>query len=315
MQQNSQKRPMIIRAIITASLLFAGIAQAEPSGLTKALLKVLPEDALSKQPVPNIPEGAVRTTNPLIVEPLGQFKDIALMVYRQNPNKPEVVSDDFIRGVASNEDAKKYASGEKIIAYLPTVKILPCAQGCSGEDYEEAANAFKNQFNTFANPKHESNKNFKPRGEFVVQVSTYKRRSFLERRLPLGEDAFGVSFALEGKLVTLTMGSGNEGTVDEVAQSLASKLMFDLIQTVGLGIRPWFVQPAKEVQSETAKVVVTALDGVSTGLSKLGYAMGGEYVAPLGPEHSALLPAMDGILPNEVLPVDKKTDSLAFGYF
>ncbi len=242
-----------------------------------------------------LPDGVVTETHPLKRAYLDKNKS-TLAVFRPNPSMPEVTNEDLLRGMS--ETGKTPGKASQVIGYLPKLKVLPCAKGCSGSDYERAVAEFIKGYRG-------EGKHFEERGEMVVQVRWFNVRPFLMRQLPYGADLFGVSFILEGKLVSLGRSSGVGISVGahELARDMGAQLAVNLAYNMGMGARASFLTTLDP----------TALGGLADGLSavntKVSGALGVEDVRsriePVTDAHKQLLPAIDGINPGEVKPVSE----------
>lgn len=247
----------------------------------------------SVQPV--LPEGVVTESHPIKRAYLVKA-GTELAVFRPSANMPEVTNEDLLRGMS--DSGKTPGSVSQVIGYLPKLKVLPCDKGCSGSDYDEAVREFIKGYR--GNGKH-----FQERGEMVVQVRWFNVRPFLMRQLPYSADLFGVSFILEGKLVSLgrQSGVGISVSADELAGVIGGRLAVELAYTLGVGSRPSFLSPLKrEAAMGLAYAVLEAgakVDGV------LGVEDVRSRIEPATEAHKHLLPAIDGILPGEYAPLDK----------
>lgn len=241
-----------------------------------------------------MPEGVTTEQNPQKQQFIEKAASKAAL-FRPSDNMPEVVNADVIRGMA--ETGKQASGGSQFIGYLPKLKVLPCAEGCEGADYDRAVKEF---VDAFSNRKH-----FKERGEMIVQVRWFNQRPFLQRQLPYGADIFGVSFLLEGKLVSLGKKSGVGTSIKarELAKDLGSRLGMELAFTLGMGVRPTFLDPMNE----------GAAAGMANGIMAAGTAVDGALgvenvrsrIEPATAENSKGLLGIDGIEPGEVAPIDK----------
>ncbi len=215
------------------------------------------------------------------------------LVFRPSENLPEVTNEDLLRGMV--ESGKAPGKKSDFIGYLPKLKVLPCAQGCEGSDYEKAVREFIKGYRG-------DGKHFKERGEMVVQVRWFNVRPFLQRQLPYGSDLFGVSFIVEGKLVSLgrKSGAGVSVSAHELANVLGARLAFEMAFTMGVGARPSFLEPMN------TEGLNGALDAVLTTGRAVSGMLGVEDVRPRVepvPEAYKHLPAIDGVLPGEVRPI------------
>lgn len=218
------------------------------------------------------------------------------MVYRVNPSMPEITNEDFIRGRV--QDGRVPDLKGIVLGYLPYLNVLPCAVICKGQDYVDAAKAFFAGYNNaFAKS------GYRGRGVLPVRVRWFKRRSFIERVNPLAVDVFGISFVLEGKLVSVGVRtSGSGGSVGEVAYALGNQLALSMSGSVAMGSKPGYLDGKS--YSAIGGAVNSALDPARNLQQLLGVDDVRLRLEPATTENSAgLLPAIDGVLPGEVLPI------------
>jgi len=237
-------------------------------------------------PATDLPAGIVTEQNPLKLAALEESK-LERAVFRPGPNMPEITNEDLLRGQLKPGEKPANVSG--VVGYLPKLRVLPCEKGCEGKDYERAVAAFVKGYRGEAGL-------FRERGEMVVQVRWFNYRPFLMRGLPYGADYFGVSFVMEGKLVSIgrSTGVGSHSTAVDVAGTLGARFGFDMAFTLGMGARPTFLNPLRSEVLQAASNGITAVQGV----------LGGEdtrsRVEPASLAQATLLPPIDGILPGEV---------------
>lgn len=240
----------------------------------------------------SLPDGVTTEKNPLKQEFLAKSSSKPAL-FRPSESMPEVVHEEFLRGMS--ESGKTPDRVSDFIGYMPKLKVLPCAKGCEGADYERAVSAFIKGYQ--GNGKH-----FKERGEMIVQVRWYNTRPWYARSLPYGADTFGVSFMLEGKVVSLGKKSivGGKETSKELARDIGARMATELAFTLGMGVKPTYL---------------SATNNASTGFSGAIMATGAKVDDVLGVEdvrsriepateaNSNLLPAIDGIRPGEIEPI------------
>lgn len=238
-------------------------------------------------------EAIVTETNPLKLEFLAKAKTQAA-VFRPSPNLPEIVNEDLIRGMSESGETKT-GKGSQFIGYMPKLKVLPCAKGCEGKDYDTAVAEFIKGYRG-------NKKLFEERGEMIVQVRWFNVRPFLMRSLPYTADVFGVSFMLEGKVISLgkSSGPGTSVTARDLANVLGGRLAMELAYTLGMGAKPSFLQRG-----------IVSGEGFGGGVIAVGKTLDNltgvedvrPRIEPATEAHANLLPAVDGILPNEVEPI------------
>lgn len=251
-----------------------------------------PQQASPAASAAGLPDGVTTEQHPLKQAFIAR-SSWAPALFRPNENMPEIVHEDLIRG--ATEAGKAPGKISQMAGYLPRLKVLPCEKGCEGKDYERAVAEFIKGYR--GNGKH-----FTERGEMIVQVRWFHARPFYMRSLPYSADLFGVSFILEGKLVSLGRDSGAGVSVKahELARDIGARLAFELAFTLGMGVQPSYVAPSARVQGGFAgKVIATdqAIDGV------LGIEDVHPRIEPATEAHAALLPAIDGIRPGEIAPI------------
>lgn len=297
----------VLVGIVLAAMSLAGGAQDVPAEVVDA-----PVDtgvAVSGS-APAVKEGHVcvqaaesgclmNTAHPLKLEVQRKNPSVQAAVYRWSENLPEVVNEDFLRGQI--EGAKAPSPGEQVtLGYLPRLKVIPCDQGCSGSDYEKMVKRLQEGYGSAGI--------FSYRGEMPVKIRWFRHRNFIERMAPMTTDEVGLSFMLEGKMIsfgerTLT---GSKASTAELAEILGGKLALQLSLTLGVGIKPAYLSYDPSKVAEWA-VAVDSVLAVGRGLEKV---MGREdlrtRVEPV-PEHlvKVLSPAIDGIQPGEVNPINQ----------
>lgn len=241
----------------------------------------------------------VSETHPLKLAILERNKGAVLAKFRKSNNMPDVVNEDFLRGRIDNDKIPKDLKSVRL-GYLPKLKIIPCDVGCSGSDYEKVAKRIIKGY--------EASGVFETRGEMPVKIRWYRYRNFAERMVPLSSDEVGVAFMLEGKMVSFgerTL-SGSRHNALDMAEIVGGKLAAQLIFTLGIGIKPPYLS------YDVANVAQWAVALDSTVLSPLRSVekvFGRDdlrlQIAPV-PQNlvATLSPAVDGILPGEVNPIE-----------
>jgi hypothetical protein len=240
-----------------------------------------------------LPDGVMTVQHPLKAEYIAKTK-LPLAVYRPSPNMPDIDNEDLLRGVV--ESGKTPGNMSKRVGYMPKLKVIPCATGCEGSDYEKAVKALIKGYRG-------DGKSFEERGEMPVQVRWFKVRPFLQRQLPYGADEFGISFMLEGKVVTIGMNSGVGKSISahELAKEMGGRLAVDLAFSLGLGSKS---NMFADVQAMKDGTLAAGVSGVNAGInSALGVTDTRSRIEPATEMHANLLPAVDGIKPNEIAPI------------
>jgi hypothetical protein len=262
---------------------------AQPAGTAAAAAQ-----AAGTTDQPQLPAGVTTEQNPLKVAFMEKSSSVPAY-FRPNQNMPEIVNEDLLRGYAENGKATG-RNAHALIGYMPRLKVIPCPVDCSGSDYDKAVAAFIKGY------QGEWGRNFQPRGEMIVQVRWFHERPWYQRSLPYGTDSFGVEFMLEGKVVSLGKKSivGSSVTADELAENIGSKLGFELAYTLGMGVKPTYInQP-----DSATNAVVGAVHATATALDSIfGADDVRPRVEPATEANSNLLPAIDGIQPNEIAPM------------
>lgn len=249
-------------------------------------------DVASKPDSAGLPEGVTTEKNPLKQAFLAKAKSQPAL-FRPSPNMPEVVNEDLLRGMS--ESGKAAGKSSQFIGYMPKLVVLPCAKGCEGRDYERAVKEFIKGYRG-------DGKYFQERGEMIVQVRWYNTRPFLQRQLPYGSDLFGVSFMLEGKVVSLGKKSGVGKSISsyELASDIGARLAMELAYTMGMGVKPTFLLPGIGRDDGLAGKVMgagAAVDGM------LGVEDIRSRIEPATEANANLMPAIDGIKPGEIAPI------------
>jgi hypothetical protein len=217
-------------------------------------------------------------------------------LFRPSQNMPEVVNEDILRGMS--ESGKVPSKVSQLIGYMPRLKVLPCAKGCEGKDYDRAVAAFIKGYRG-------DGRYFQERGEMVVQVRWFNVRPWYMKSVPYSADVFGVSFILEGKLVSLgkKSGVGTRITADDLARDIGARLAGELAYTLGMGVRPPLLVPLEKDALHGMGEAVLAVG------AKVDGALGAEDVRsriePATEANANLLPAIDGIMPGEIEPISE----------
>jgi hypothetical protein len=262
----------------------AAVVQAQPAAIEQAgeqaaPVAVAPADA-------SLPEGVVTEQNPVKKAYLALKKDYRPLLFRPNPNMPEMTDEETVRKLAESGSRPILAKG---VGYLPKPILVPCAKGCEGKNYDRAVEAFLKGY--WANGL------FKERGEVRMQVRWFSVRPPF---IPVGADTFGISFIAEGKLVSIgrSTGFGSHFTdTKDIASAIGAMLGRTLAYSMGMGLRPIFLKPLDE------KSFVANLRGI---VKKVDRFHGADDTTPrfepVTAEYEHLLPAMDGIRPGEIAP-------------
>ncbi|MFM0204396.1 hypothetical protein PQR53_31630 [Paraburkholderia fungorum] len=245
--------------------------------------------------ITQLPAGVTTVQNPMKVAFMAKSKAQPAF-FRPNQNMPEITNEDLLRGYAENGKAAG-RNVSSVIGYMPKLKVLPCPVDCQGSDYEKAVAAFINGFEGEGN-------HFQQRGEMIVQVRWFHQRPWYQHAVPYGADDFGVEFMLEGKVISLGKATvvGGKGSVDsaDLARDIGARMAVELAFTLGMGVKPTYL----DTTNNLGKGLVGTLSTVTT---TIGSVLGAEDVRPrIEPATDAnnnLLPAIDGIQPNEIQPI------------
>ncbi|KVP75136.1 hypothetical protein WJ93_06895 [Burkholderia ubonensis] len=242
----------------------------------------------------HLPDGVTTEKNPLKQEFLAKSSSKPAL-FRPSENMPEIVNEDVLRGMS--ESGKTPGKSSDFIGYMPKLKVLPCAKGCEGKDYDRAVAEFIKGYR--GNGKH-----FQERGEMIVQVRWYNTRPFLMRQLPYSADVFGVSFMLEGKVVSLGNKSGVGMSISsyELAKDIGARLATELAFTLGMGVKPTYLSTTNNASGGVGGAIMATgakVDGL------LGVEDVRSRIEPATEANNNLLPAIDGIKPNEVEPISE----------
>ncbi len=290
-----------------ASCVLAETASQVISDAPEITVAATPEEAVpevSKEPkaLPFIEakdgKAAIMITNhPKVLEVVKGDKS-KLLRYRLSQNLPEITNEALLTGKGNQADVDRMNKGHEKIGTLPKLKLIPCDEGCVGNsDYEKAAKKF---IATYEQGFRQGT--FEPRGTMTVKVRYFNERSFLARQLPnpANPDIFAYSFPLEGKLVTLmAMDSSKSSDMDGLAVRAAGRLLLTMIFEVGVGKRPYILD---EIQKDDK--LLKTMGGAMTTVNNF---FGKDYkptIEPMTVAHNSLLPAIDGIEPNEIDPLD-----------
>lgn len=281
-----------LSVLMMAMTFFSATALASEQSSTASAPATLTHSAIASIA---LPDGVMTDPNPLKQKYLAQTT-LEKMLFRPSINMPEITNKGYIDGLVDSETAT--ASPDAFIGYIPKLKVLPCAKGCEGDDYEEAVKSLKEGYHS----KKDKGKGqvLKERGELIVQVRWFNRRTFLGRQVPLSADWFGVSFLLEGKLISI--GRVANSSVDDIAEIVGSRLVSELVLAVGMGVKPSYLHLKRDPGT-----LADAAKALRTGITAFNSVFGTENVRsrvePATEANNNLLPAIDGILPGEIEPI------------
>ncbi|HDR9103305.1 TPA: hypothetical protein QDB04_000023 [Burkholderia vietnamiensis] len=282
----------------------AGTAAADvtgqPVGASGASVSDAAMDAAAMQPAApastnrtGLPPGVITEQNPLklaIIEQRGAKK----AYYRPNVNMPDLSNEDALRGTLSAGKSEAQARGE-LLGYMPKLRVLPCVDGCDGSAYDKAVAALVAGYRgTMPNIAY--------RGEMVVRVSRFHHLSFLASMVPTFNESISIQFVMQGRLVTLSKAAmDNHGSATDLAEQLGAALGTQVLMQLGLGITPGVTIPESKNALHAVSSSVLKVGGAI--LSAVGTDSAHSTVGPVTEGDVALLPAIDGIGPNEVDPL------------
>lgn len=290
----------MIALVLGLSALGAMAQEAQTEVKVDAAAQVAPTDATQAAATPAAEPGALPAGSTTEQHPLKkrflQTAKTQPAVFRPNPSMPEITNEDLLRGMA--DAGKAPGSMKKTIGYMPKLVVLPCAQGCEGKNYDNAVKAFVKGYRG-------NGKFFEERGELRVQVRWFNVRSWYMKSLPYSADTFGVSFILEGKVISLGKKSGVGSSVeaDSLAEDMGARLAMELAYTLGVGAKPTLLSPMTDETSRGIGNAIVASGAKVDGM--LGVEDVRSRIEPYTEAYAKLLPAIDGINPGEVAPIDK----------
>lgn len=215
-----------------------------------------------------------------------------LVVFRPNPNMPEVTKEFLADQLAGKGTAT-------INGYFPALVMLPCAD-CNKSDYKDALAAFSKAYN-----KPLKN-GFKHRGEIRVRIIKAYSKLFIN---PMDHSSFAIEFAFEGKRVVLGERASSRQSLEDVARSVGETLMMEIAMRAGSGLKPVFLKELNMDSSlnQASMKLSNAMQAIDDVLSGSGDIR--PRLEPMTDAHKDLLPAVDGINPNEYRPVNGRTNS------
>lgn len=250
---------------------------------------------------PSLPDDIRVTAHPKVRESVAGHESL-LLKYRPSENLPEVTNEDLLQGYGDKDAVARLKKSTVKVGTLPRLKLLPCDVGCDTDDYRKAEQLFLAKYD-----KAVANGHFTYRGTMTAKVRWYKVKSYLARKLSVPvSDVFAISFPLEGKLYTLsTWQMGKDYDVESLTTKAAARLFLMMFNQVGLGLKPTALQ---RLLPETERNVLTRFSDATAGASLafdslLGQEDTRSRLEPMTEADNVLLPAFDGILPNEVDPL------------
>lgn len=225
-----------------------------------------------------------------------------LLKFRPNENLPEITSEELLQGYGSKEVMDRLNKGVDKVGTLPKLKLIPCDVGCDTDEYKAAAREFLTRYH-----KAVENGHFTYRGTMRVKVRWFNVKSWMARSLSLPvDDVFAISFPIEGKLFTLsTTQSGKDLKIHDLIARSAGRFFLMMVGEIGLGMKP---TPLQWMLPDTERSFLRKFnDATAPAAQFLGKLMLKEdkrsRLEPMTEADEELLPAIDGINPNEIDPI------------
>jgi hypothetical protein len=255
-------------------------------------------DASNSSHQTSLPPGIITEQNSLklaIIEQQGAKK----AYYRPNESMPDLSNEDALRGRLSSGRTQEQARRE-LVGYMPRLRIIPCSDNCNSSAYDEAAAALiKGYRGTMPNVAE--------RGEMIVRISHFHHLSFLASMVPTFNESISIQFVLQGRLVTLDKAAmDNHGSATDMAEQLGALLGTQVLMQLGVGIAPSVTIPASKTALNSAKHSVLKVG--SSILNVVGTDSAHSTIGPVPDGDISLLPAIDGIGPNEIEPLTETTE-------
>jgi hypothetical protein len=256
----------------------------------------------------DLPPGVITEQNPLKLAVIANRTGAKKAYYRPNESMPDLSNEDILRAKLSSGKTIKQLNNEAI-GSLPRLVVIPCSDGCSGSAYDDAVDALKKGY------RGEHPNTIIQRGEMRVRISKFHHRSILANLVPTSNDSISIQFVLQGRLVTISkagialMANGNGGSTTAMAEELGATLAVQLLFELGLGIAPACTTPVPH--DGVHKAMTGVITAGHTFLRAVGTDAPDSTVGPVPDGEVELLPAIDGIGPNEVEPLKETT---AFGW-
>lgn len=246
-----------------------------------------------------LPEGVRVTPIPEVLEALKGHEG-ALLRYRKTENKPGFFSKEAL---AQDTPVIRRIKELKLVGIMPRLNILPCEEGCTGNsDYAAAVKTFQAKYE-----KGVADSRFTFNGVMPIKVRWYKERGYVDRLAhPFTHDVFAVSFALEGKVVTLSAAEiGTKPTMDRLTTWISGMLGVMLMTDVAKGTKPaplMALLPEEEQSwwKKTNDAAVPLKQMVDSIFNEADYR---SRIEPMLEADNVLLPAIDGIGANEIDPI------------
>lgn len=226
-----------------------------------------------------------------------------LLAYRSSQNMPTITNKSLLLQPSSWSSIPL----DEVVGTLPKIALIPCDTGCVGNpDYDKVAQTFLRTYDTAVNARRGK---FTYQGVLPIKVEAFnKRKGFagsLSKVSGLGSgDLFALSLAIEGKKLQLSweLIGRNRNTVEDIAETAAMALFTNLM-TVARGEKPEYLLHALP---EGQRPVANKLNCFAAKTTKslvsntMGWGKVPSQLAPLTDKDRVLLPAFDGINPNEL---------------
>ena len=291
-----------ISGLVLSSIILSGCLATSPKRTMEA-----PVSAKQNVFGHMVPEGAptpsqaiVSTNHPGVHQKL-TATPWRIAHFRPNVNMPEVLNADIINNTLSEEKVsdlqRKLSLGKEAMWSFPRIRLLPCDNGCAGnKDYEKMAARFLESYNDMV----QSGSGGVYRGEMKIKVRWFRKKSLIERVNPLSfaQNAFGISFPIEGNMLTLsTSAFGKDSSIEDCVDSVATKFKIGIIFPVSLGVRNYFTvtldpQYDPSLMQKLNSFATSPVRGMQNFLGQSDYS---SRLEPITDDHIALLPAIDGL--------------------
>lgn len=295
----------LVNSIYAQTVASEALPSAQP--ITAASEAMFGEASPNPAAQSSLPPGVITEQNPLKLAVIDSKKWARKAYYRPNENMPDLINEDLLRGMLPAGKSTEQARSE-VVGYLPRLVVLPCSDGCSGSAYDNAVDALKKGFRG-------ETPNIVERGEMIVRISHLHHRSILANFVPTFNDSISVQFVLQGRLVTLSRAGiaaaahGSGGNTTDMAEGIGAQIGKSLLLDMGVGVAPVFTVPV--LGDGLHKAMTGVLMVGNAVLRAVGTDTAESTVGPVPDGDVSLLPAIDGIGPNEVEPL---TETTAFGW-
>lgn len=267
-----------------------------------SVMNASPADARSTGPVAGTP---IQTMPVPEIQEKHRDRPGMLLSYRPSQNLPTILEKD----VLLNKKAFKDYPVDVKIGTLPRLAVIPCDNDCVGNpDYEAAEKALLADYNKAVTARRGG---FSYQGVLPIKVAAFNQRGYFQRTLPVVNgvgvgDIFAISLAIEGKKLTLSWENHmDERTTTKELASTAAGVLIMALTDAARGEKPQQLHAALPEKDRPARSAAGCQFSktVNTLHNALGKGSVPSKLEPLGPNDKDLLPAFDGIEPNEVNPI------------